>query len=95
MNLDHIITGNYGHSHPDNDLCPDCGRDGDHHCPECEACGTETVEDCERCAERDLYDPPICRGCGSELDDETGFDPATDADCPLCGINSPTEKETV
>lgn len=52
-NLDHIITGNWGHDHPDNQLCPDCREDGDHHCPDCGSCGCETgdARDCEACQE--------------------------------------------
>ena len=38
MNLDHIITGNWGHDHPDNQVCPECGLDADYHCQVCKGC---------------------------------------------------------
>ena len=55
MNLDHIITGNHGYDHPDNDICPDCGRDADSHCSTCGACGVECTDDsdCSKCTDNE------------------------------------------
>ena len=46
--LDAWITGNWGDDHPDNQLCPECGRDGDHHCEKCGCCEAEgTCWECD------------------------------------------------
>jgi hypothetical protein len=89
--LDNWITGHYGADHPGNQLCPDCGKDADHHCSICDGCGAPGFIEarynvCPTCAR-------TCDYCGEESDNITAVEwvnyrglPRVDRVCPTCAI---------